>query len=97
MQAGAKHASPARVASGPGRGAVDAVVAHKFKTKSEAENTHEVRYTLTPNTVELMPTRGALFPRGGPSQEPVLTSEHCRARAAKRRFALKSPAVRRTS
>jgi len=28
---------------------------------------------LTPNTVELIPTIGALFPRGGPVQDPVLT------------------------
>ena len=28
---------------------------------------------LTPNAVELIPTLGALFPRGGPGQEPVLT------------------------
>ena len=28
---------------------------------------------LTPNTVELIPTRGVLFPRGGPVQDPVLT------------------------
>jgi len=28
---------------------------------------------LTPNTVELIPTLGALFPRGGPVQDPVLT------------------------
>ena len=26
-----------------------------------------------PDTVELIPTRGALFPRGGPVQDPVLT------------------------
>jgi len=30
-------------------------------------------YALTPNTVELIPTLGALFPRGGPVQDPVLT------------------------
>ena len=30
-------------------------------------------YVLRPNTVELIPTLGALFPRGGPVQEPVLT------------------------
>ena len=28
---------------------------------------------LAPNTVELIPTLGALFPRGGPVQDPVLT------------------------
>ena len=28
---------------------------------------------LTPNTVELIPTLGALFPRGGPVQDSVLT------------------------
>jgi len=28
---------------------------------------------LIPNTVELIPTLGALFPRGGPVQDPVLT------------------------
>jgi len=27
---------------------------------------------LTPNTVELIPTLGDLFPRGGPVQDPVL-------------------------
>ena len=31
-------------------------------------------YALTPNTVELIATLGALFPRGGPVQDPVLTS-----------------------
>ena len=30
-------------------------------------------YALTPNTVEPIPTLGALFPRGGPVQDPVLT------------------------
>ena len=30
-------------------------------------------YTLTPNTIELIPTLGALFSRGGPVQDPVLT------------------------
>ena len=30
--------------------------------------------SLTPNTVELIPTRGALSPRGGPVQDPVLTA-----------------------
>ena len=30
-------------------------------------------YTLTPNAVELILTLGALFPRGGPVQDPVLT------------------------
>ena len=29
---------------------------------------------LTPNTVETTSTIGALFPRGGPAQDPVLTS-----------------------
>ena len=29
-------------------------------------------YALTPNTVELIPTRVALFLRGGPVQDPVL-------------------------
>ena len=28
---------------------------------------------LTPNTVELIPTLGALSPRGGPVQDPVIT------------------------
>ena len=28
---------------------------------------------LTPNTVELIHTLGALFPQGGPVQDPVLT------------------------
>jgi len=32
-----------------------------------------VAYALTPNTVELIPTLGAPFPRGGPVQDPVLT------------------------
>jgi len=31
-------------------------------------------YAFTPNTVELIPTLGALFPRGGPVQDPVLTT-----------------------
>ena len=30
-------------------------------------------HTLTPNTVELIPTLGALPPGGGPVQDPVLT------------------------
>ena len=30
-------------------------------------------YAFTPNTVELIPTLGALFPRDGPVQDPVLT------------------------
>ena len=30
-------------------------------------------YALTPNTVELIPTLGALSPRGGPVQDPLLT------------------------
>ena len=30
-------------------------------------------YALTPNTGELIHTLGALFPRGGPVQDPVLT------------------------
>ena len=29
-------------------------------------------YALTPNTVELIPTLGALFPRGGPVKDSVL-------------------------
>ena len=29
-------------------------------------------YALTPNTVELIPALGALSPRGGPVQDPVL-------------------------
>ena len=29
---------------------------------------------LVPNTVELIPTLGAISPRGGPVQDPVLTS-----------------------
>ena len=29
--------------------------------------------SLISNTVELIPTLGALFPRGGPVQDPVLT------------------------
>jgi len=31
------------------------------------------RKVFTPNTVELIPTLGALPPRGGPVQDPVLT------------------------
>ena len=31
---------------------------------------------LISNTVELIPTLGALFPRGGPVQDPVLTAGH---------------------
>jgi len=30
-------------------------------------------YAVTPNTVVLIPSLGALFPRGGPVQDPVLT------------------------
>ena len=33
-----------------------------------------VPHALTPNTVELIPTLGALSPRGGPVQDPVLTA-----------------------
>ena len=33
-------------------------------------------HALTPDTVELIPTLGALFPRGGPVQDPVLTVPH---------------------
>ena len=33
----------------------------------------QTSYALTPNTVELIPTLGALFPRSGPVQDPVLT------------------------
>ena len=29
---------------------------------------------LTPNTVEIIPTLGALSPRGGPVRDPVLTN-----------------------
>jgi len=32
-----------------------------------------IPYALTPKTVKLIPTLGALFPRGGPVQDPVLT------------------------
>jgi len=32
-------------------------------------------YALTPNTVALIPTLGALFPKGGPVQDPGLTSD----------------------
>ena len=31
-------------------------------------------YALTPNAVELIPTLGALSPRDGPVQDPVLTA-----------------------
>jgi len=34
----------------------------------------QTSYALTPNTVELIPTLGALFPRSGPVQDPVLTT-----------------------
>ena len=33
-----------------------------------------VQHPLTPKTVELIPTLGALFPRGGPVQDPALTT-----------------------
>ena len=33
----------------------------------------EVRPRATPNTVDTIPTLGAIFPRGGPVQNPVLT------------------------
>ena len=33
-------------------------------------------YALTPDTVELIPTLGALFPRGGSVQDSVLTLSH---------------------
>ena len=36
--------------------------------------------TITPNTVELIPICEALFPQGGPVQDPVLT-QACRCRA----------------
>ena len=36
--------------------------------------THRRPYALTPTTVEPIPTLGALFPRGGPVQDPVLTA-----------------------
>ena len=39
-------------------------------------------YALTSNTVELIPTLGALFLRGEPVQDPVLTS--CEPRVAAR-------------
>ena len=40
---------------------------------------------LTPNTVELIPTLGALSPRGGPVQDPVRTrwAVRCRANMAR--------------
>ena len=34
----------------------------------------EEKLAVTPNTVELVPTLGALLPRGGPVQDPVLTA-----------------------
>jgi len=36
-------------------------------------------HALTPNTVELIPTLGALSPRGGPVQDPVLTQSRAEA------------------
>ena len=38
-------------------------------------------YALTPNTVEPIPTLGAIPPRGGPVQDPVFTREvyYCEA------------------
>ena len=35
-------------------------------------------YALAPNAVELIPTIGALFPRGWPVQDPVLTLDRHR-------------------
>ena len=40
-----------------------------------------LRPALTPSAIELILTRGALFPRGGPVQDPVL-AEEARAMAA---------------
>ena len=40
----------------------------------------KVSYSLTPNTVELIPTLGALLPRGGPVQDPVLTDHGQRSK-----------------
>ena len=44
-------------------------------TKRRGESFRKIRALtpLIPNTVELIPTLGALFPRGGPVQDPVLT------------------------
>ena len=54
-------------------------------------------YDVTPNTVELIPTLGALFPRGGPVQDPVLTLTIVRGTPFRRelRKTLKEP-IRRT-
>ena len=41
-------------------------------------------YALTPNTVELIPTLGALYPRGGPGQDTALTQEACNLHADRR-------------
>jgi len=40
---------------------------------AEADDKVPLPLALTPNAVELIPTLGALFPRGGPIQDPVLT------------------------
>jgi len=48
-------------------------VVHPESAMSYVWRSGERPYALTPNTVELIPTLGALFPRGGPVQDPVLT------------------------
>ena len=42
---------------------------------AHAHETIEALTPLTPNTDELIPFLGALSPRGGPAQDPVLTRE----------------------
>ena len=51
----------------PVAAAPDAALETSVASISEA-----VPYALISNTVELIPTLGALFPRGGPIQNPVL-------------------------
>ena len=46
---------------------------------------------LTPNTVELIFTLGALFPRGGPVQDPVLTPPPLRVTPSQGYLAHKNP------
>ena len=43
-----------------------------FRPRRARSDTVLTPYALIPNTVELIPTLGALSPRGGPVQDPVL-------------------------
>jgi len=43
-------------------------------TNISTKQSREDRYALTPNKIELIPALGALFIRGGPVQDPVLTN-----------------------